>query len=80
MGRAALAVLQCAFAEPDWGWPGNWGLLVGRLGQAAWCSTRYRADAAAADALHNFWSALLQDLGKSRCLLRSSQPRRGEPV
>ncbi len=31
MGRAALAVLQCAFAEPDWGWPGNWGLLVGRI-------------------------------------------------
>ncbi len=53
--RAALAVLQCALAKPDWGWPGICGPPVGHIGHGrAWparsslCCTA----AAAASALH----------------------------
>ena len=54
MGRAASAVLQCGFAEPDWGWLGNCRLPIGRI-RRAWlmrCSISSIADfAAEADAL-----------------------------
>ncbi len=82
MGSAALAVLQCGFAEPDWGWPGNRGLPIGRIGQAwptRWSITLI-AHAAAAGALRSLGGALQQDLRESRCLPRNKVLGWGELV
>ena len=81
MGSTALPVLQCGFAEPDWGLSGICGLPVGH-GQP-WptqCSIRSGANGTAVDLLCSLWCALLQELGQFMSRLKSRVLGRGGPV